>query len=106
MMLLAGAALALAACSGSGIVLPSLTVPTAQQVTAAVIAACNFVPDAQVVAALLNANGTITSVGTLANQVCTAVIASNKSARLRGVLPTVNGVTITGHFLAASKYHK
>lgn len=84
--------------------------PTIAEVEGAAVALCSYLPTADSVAALLNANGAIMTAEAIAQVICAAVGAPPpaQSARLRAPAPvtvTINGkqVTITGSFVAGVK---
>lgn len=72
--------------------------PTAAQVQAAAVAACNFLPTASTVANLIASNNaSLSSAEAIAKAICAAVTAS--SGKLRGA-PNVNGIDIHGRFVS------
>ena len=90
----------LLAVGGCGIVKNPLTgAPiTAADVQAAAVAACGFLPTASTVANIIAAgNPAVATVSTIAGAICAAV--TSKGARLGGVSPNVNGVTVHGRFV-------
>jgi hypothetical protein len=113
--LAATAALGIAGCASTGTVTTSPSLPTPAEVIAATQSACNFVPTAASVAALVEAqtssSSAVLSDTTLAVQLAQAICASVKAAnpapatstvaKLRGLhkrklVVTVGNVVITG----------
>jgi len=101
---LAGA-LALGACGTTGGLPASTTTtdPTVSSVIQAVRTGCAYVAPASQVASIITTftggSSIVDLVGTVANSICSAVTAKGAS---RGVSPSVNGVPLTGHFLAGA----
>jgi hypothetical protein len=100
---LLGAALLTAGCTPG--TLPQLVVPTVAQVQAATVQACSYLPDVVAVANIISATNTMISTAAgIASQICSVVFAPPKSAaRFGATLPTVNGVVVTGHFVAGRR---
>jgi hypothetical protein len=97
-------ALALAGCAAnSSVVTPTNLVTFEQDVQAAAVAACGFLPTAETVAGIIaTGNPIVTTAGAVANAICFAV-APAKAAHLAGrqmaVIPSVAGVIIHGKFV-------
>ncbi len=100
---LAGAVV-LSACATAGT--GSVTI---QDVQNAAVAACSFLPTADSVAALLNANGAIMTAAAIAKLICAAITPAH-AGRMKAapgpitVTVTVGGrpIAVTGSFVAAS----
>ena len=83
---------------GCATVFPSGT-PTVAEIQSITVTVCGFLPTASTVANILaNGNPIVATATAVANAICAAVVPT-KSARLRAIVPTVNGVVVHGRFV-------
>jgi hypothetical protein len=97
------ASLLMSSCAGTGIT-PTVVQNAVTQVQQAAVAACGFLPTAATVSGILATlvPGVATAeaaVVSAAQQICAAVAPVKTSARLKVVVPTVNGVPVHGRFV-------
>lgn len=98
----------LGGCASTGSTSTGSIDPTVASVIEAVKQGCSYVAPATQVASIITTftggAGVVDLIGTVANSICGAVTAK-ASSRSAGP-PQVNGVVLTGRFLASAKRHR
>lgn len=99
-------AFSLAGCAAvgtTGSVSPTSLVTFEQDVQAAAVQACGFLPTAETVAGIIaTGNPIVSTAGAVANAICDAVLpakAAHAAGKPMAIIPTVAGVIVHGKFV-------